>query len=345
MKKIFNLFLVLLLLNVAVHAQKDGEPYLTKSLSKDAVANVYARTSGGSIEVAGVATGDARVEVYITSNNNNNFLSKEEIKKKLEQDYKLTVEVSANKLTAIAEPDPSFKNWKQALNISFKIYVPTNVSTDLSTSGGSIELRDLSGNHNFSTSGGGLYLSKITGKTRGKTSGGGITVKDSKDDITLSTSGGSIDASNCSGALRLSTSGGRIELEQLNGEIEAETSGGPIKGQNIRGNLYARTSGGRIELTNLSCGLDASTSGGGVNVEIVEVAGAVNVSNSGGNIYLKMPANKGLDLRLRGDKVNTVDLTNFSGDHEENRIVGKVNGGGVAVNVSTSGNITFSMGK
>jgi hypothetical protein len=345
MKKIFTLLSILLVLTITVHAQKDGQPYLTKSLSKESVAEVFARTSGGSIDVAGVAAGEARIEVYITGNNNNQSLSKEEIKKRLEEDYKLTVEVSANKLTAIAEPESSFKNWRNALNISFKIYVPTKVSTDLSTSGGSIDLRDLSGNHNFSTSGGGLYLSKITGKTRGKTSGGGITVKDSKDDISLSTSGGGISASNCSGALRLNTSGGRIELDQLNGEIEAETSGGPIKGQDIRGKLYARTSGGRIELTNLSCGLDASTSGGGVNIEIVEVAGAVTVSNSGGNIYLKMPANKGLDLRLRGDKVNTVDLTNFSGDHEENRIVGKVNGGGVAVNVSTSGNITFSMGK
>jgi hypothetical protein len=342
MKKIFNLLLVTLLLISTVYAQKDGEPYLSKSLSNERVATVLARTSGGNILVAGVSASEARIEVYITSNNDKT-ISNEEIKQRLQKDYKMTISVNGDKLTAIAEPESSFNNWKQALNISFKIYVPSNVSTDLNTSGGGIDLRNLSGTHNFSTSGGGLNLSKMTGKIRGKTSGGGITVKDSKDDITLSTSGGSIEASNCSGALRLKTSGGRIELEDLNGEIEAETSGGPIRGENIRGSLYAHTSGGPIELEKLACGLDASTSGGGIDLEIVEVVGAITVNNSGGNINLKMPANKGLDLRLRGEKINAVDLTNFSGDHEDDRITGKVNGGGTAVNVSTSGRLTFSM--
>ena len=342
MKKIFKLLIVTLLLTSAAYAQ-DGEPYLTKPLSKESVANIFARTSGGNILVEGITSGEARIEVYINSNNNNKFISKDEIKKRLEEDYKLTVEVADRKLSAIAEPEADFKNWKQGLNISFKIYVPSNVSTDLSTSGGSIDLTNLSGTHNFSTSGGGLHLSKLTGKTRGKTSGGGITVKDSKDDITLSTSGGSIRASNCSGALRLNTSGGRIELNDLNGEIEAETSGGPINGESIRGNLYARTSGGRIELSNLACGVDASTSGGGISVDIVEVVGAVTLNNSGGNVNLKMPANKGLNLRLRGNNISTSNLSNFSGDHEDNRITGKVNGGGVEVNVSTSGSITFTM--
>jgi hypothetical protein len=342
MKKIFNLLLITVLLGSTVYAQKD-KPYLTKSLSNETVANVMARTSGGSILVAGGSATEAHIEVYITSNDNKKMISNEEIKERLQKDYKMTIEVTGNKLTAIAEPKSSFTNWKQALNISFKIYVPTNVSTDLSTSGGGIELRDLSGTHNFSTSGGGLHLSNITGKTRGKTSGGSITVRDSKDDITLSTSGGGIHASNCSGALRLNTSGGRIELEDLNGEIVAETSGGPIRGANIRGSLYAHTSGGPIELQKLACGLDAATSGGGIDVEFVEVVAEINVKNSGGGINLKVPADKGLDLRLRGDKISTVGLTNFNGDQEQDRITGKVNGGGIAVNVSTSGRLTFSM--
>jgi hypothetical protein len=341
MKKTFKLLLITLLISSWAYAQKE-EPYLTKPLSKETIATVFARTSGGSIDVAGVSAGDARIEVYI-SGNNNKFPSNAEIKERLAKDYKMTIEVSGDKLTAIAEPEDSFKDWRHALNISFKIYVPSKVSTDLSTSGGGIELRDLSGIQNFNTSGGGLYLSNISGKVRGKTSGGSIKIKDSKDDIVLGTSGGSIQALNCSGSLRLNTSGGRIELEDLNGEIEAETSGGPIRGSNIRGSLDAHTSGGRIELSKLACGVSASTSGGGMDIEVVEVVAAVTLNNSGGNINLRMPANKGLNLRLRGDKVNVVDLTNFSGDQDENRITGKVNGGGVDVNVSTSGNITFSM--
>ncbi len=134
MKKIFNLLLVAFLLGNAVYAQNGDEPYLSKSLSKETVTDVFARTSGGGILVEGVSASDARIEVYIRANNSRD-MSKEEIKKRLE-DYKLVVEVVANKLTATAEPKSSFDDWKRGLSISFKIYVPSKVSTDLSTSGG-----------------------------------------------------------------------------------------------------------------------------------------------------------------------------------------------------------------
>jgi DUF4097 and DUF4098 domain-containing protein YvlB len=340
MKKTFNLLLIAFLLSSAVYAQKE-EPYLTKSLAKENITDVYSRTSGGGILVEGVNANEARVEVYIRANNSRE-ISKEEITTRLKE-YKMIVEVSGNKLTATAEPRDSFDDWKRGLSISFKIYVPSKVSTDLSTSGGGIDLQNLSGTHNFSTSGGGLNLVKLSGKTRGRTSGGGITLKDSKDDISLSTSGGGITASNCSGNLRLNTSGGSIELDRLEGDIEAQTSGGPIRGESIRGNLSAHTSGGGVRLSQLACGLDASTSGGGMDIEIMEVVGAVKVNNSGGNIHLKMPGNKGLDLRLRGHNIKVVDLKNFSGDQEEDKITGKVNGGGTEVDVSTSGSLTFAL--
>lgn len=341
MKRMFSLLLVICLSGSIVFAQDTREPYMTKSLSGATVATVFARTSGGNIQVSGVSASEARIEVYITASNKT--FSNEDISRRLKEDYNLTVEVAGNTLTATAEPKRSFSNWKNALNISYRIYVPSSVSTDLSTSGGGIDLRNLNGTHNFSTSGGGLTLNRIAGKVRGKTSGGGITVKDCKDDISLSTSGGGIQAANCSGNLRLNTSGGSIELEGLDGDIEVKTSGGPIRGESIRGNLYAHTSGGQIKLRNLACGVDASTSGGSIDAEIVEVVAAVTVSNSGGNITLKMPGDKGLNLRLRGDRISTIDLKNFSGDHDDHSISGKVNGGGIPVNVSTSGSITFAL--
>lgn len=340
MKRIFTLFLTICLLGVVVHAQ-DREPYLTKSLSNDKINSVYARTSGGGIQVTGVSANEARIEVYITMNGKT--ISKQEVAEKLKDDYNLTVEVSGNKLTATAEPQRSFNNWKQQLNVSYKIYVPADVSTDLGTSGGGIELTNLKGTQNFSTSGGGLTLNKISGKVRGRTSGGGINLKDCKDDITLSTSGGGIQAANCSGKLHLNTSGGSIELDALDGEIEAETSGGSIRGEHVRGNLYAHTSGGPIRLHNMECGLDASTSGGSIDVEISQVVAAITLNNSGGNVHLKMPSNKGLDLRLRGEKISVVDLKNFNGDQDDDSITGKVNGGGIPVNVSTNGNLTFAL--
>ena len=341
MKTIFNLF-VAVLFSVAVQAQsRDKDPFISKSFSNETINEVYARTSGGSISVTG-GTGQARVEVFIQGNNGRT-LSNEEIKRRLDEDYKFVLAVDNGELKVTAEPKDKFFNWKQALNISFNVYVPHNVSTDLSTSGGSIEMENLSGTQNFSTSGGSLKLNKLSGRIKGRTSGGGIDVSNTKDDIDLSTSGGGITAENCSGTLKLNTSGGQIRLEGLRGMITASTSGGPIHGSDIKGELLAHTSGGGVDLQDLSGSVEASTSGGNMDVEINELDKYVTIKNSGGNIHVKLPGDKGLNLNVRGDNIRIDNMSNFSGNKEEHKVEGKLNGGGVPVNIQSNGNITVAL--
>src|SRR5687768_13424832 len=174
-------FLTLISFCLAAHAQSDAEkePFITRSLNKDAIKNVKIRTSGGGITVTGVNATEARLEVYVRPGNGLSSLSKEEIQKRLDEDYELTISVTGNLLTAIAKQKHNFNNWKKALSISFKAYVPQAVSTDLATSGGGIHLTNLSGNQDFSTSGGGLHIDQLSGNIEGRTSGGGITVKNS----------------------------------------------------------------------------------------------------------------------------------------------------------------------
>ena len=143
MKKFFLLTLITAL-SFSVIAQ-DKTPYMTKSLSSESVKSTEVQTSGGSISVTGVnAAAETKVEVYISGNNGKNEISKEEIAQRLEK-YDLNVSVSNNRLTAIAKPKERNMDWKKGLSISFKIYVLKNISTDLSTSGGSISLTNLVG--------------------------------------------------------------------------------------------------------------------------------------------------------------------------------------------------------
>ena len=341
MKKILYLF-VAVIISTALHAQQSGSPYLTKSLTKENIKEVLAKTSGGGIFISGVTGSEARLEIYI-SGNNGRELTKDEIKQRLDEDYNLTLSTDGGKLTVIAETKSFNMNWKKGLNIAIDIYVPQNVSTDLSTSGGGIKLKNLSGTHMFTTSGGGLNITRLTGRIRGRTSGGGISVADSGGDIDLSTSGGGIEAINCSGTIRLNTSGGPITLQTLDGTINAETSGGGVRGNAIKGELMAHTSGGGVTLHDLSCSVKASTSGGNMDVEISQIGKYVDISNSGGSISVKLPGNKGLDLKLRGERIRTTNLNNFSGEQDDNRITGKINGGGVPVDIRTSGNITLAL--
>ncbi|HEY6976347.1 MAG TPA: hypothetical protein VH396_08655 [Chitinophagaceae bacterium] len=330
MKK-YILFLSLVVITAAVKAQFDKEPYITKSLSNQSIQNVKVETSGGSINVGGVSPSEAKIEVYISGNNGIGSLSKDEIQKRLEENYELKISVDGNTLNAVARQKHDNMNWKRSLNISFKIYVPKSVSTDLSTSGGSINLNGLSGKQKFRTSGGSLHVDNVTGKIDGGTSGGSIHLSNSSDDIDLRTSGGSIEAKNCKGKMELSTSGGSLNLSDLDGTIEASTSGGHIEADNIKGEFTSSTSGGSIKMTNIAATLETSTSGGNIDVEITSLGKYVKVSNSGGNINLSLPANKGLDLDLHGNKIKTDQLKNFSGSVEEDNVSGKLNGGGTQV--------------
>lgn len=337
MKKI--IFPILLLsLGITAFAQPDKTPYSTKSLSGESIKNIEAKTQGGNIWVTKVAAGESRIDVFIQPNNGNiKSISKEEIQQRLSENYDLTISVSNNKLTAIAKQKDRNIDWKRALSISFYVYVGSDVSTDLITSGGNIRLADLNGTQDFTTSGGNLELDNLGGKIMGRTSGGNIHLSNLKDDIDLTTSGGNIHAENSTGKIRLSTSGGSVHLKHLKGDIKATTSGGNIDGESISETLDTHTSGGNVTLRDLSCSLETSTSGGNISVAIKELGQYVTITNSSGNIDLEMPSGKGLDLRLRGDKIKTTTLNNFSGSVEEGKIDGKLNGGGTQVKVNAGG--------
>ena len=321
----------------------EKEPYLTKSLSSEAVKNIEAKTSGGSITVTGGSSSDARIEVYVLPNNSNSSITKEELKQRLEELYNLDVSVSNGKLTAVAKSKENIKDWKKALNIAFKIYVTQNVSTELSTSGGSISLTNLSGRQKFATSGGSLHIDKISGDVDGKTSGGSIHVQDSKDDIHLKTSGGSITASGCTGKLELKTSVGSLDLSNLKGTIDAETSGGSINGNSIAGELEAATSGGSIRLKDIRSSLKTSTSGGNINVEITQLGKYVKIENTAGDVSITLPKTKGLDLDLSG-RMGDTSFENFDGKMDENGVKGKLNGGGIPITIdANSGRIKMQL--
>jgi DUF4097 and DUF4098 domain-containing protein YvlB len=344
MKKYFLLLFMACQGCIALAQDWNKTPYETKSLANDAIKEVYVKTSGGSISVSGATGEAARVEIYVHGNGNQE-LSREEIKKRLDADYDVNVSVNNHEVHAEARRKHEGGinwDWRRQLSISFKIFVPRQAGTQLSTSGGSIHLDNLAGDENFSTSGGSLHVDHLTGVIKGETSGGSIEVSDSGDNINLETSGGSISASDCHGRIRLETSGGSLHLEQLKGDITANTSGGSVHANNIEGEFITGTSGGSVDLSQLSCSLEASTSGGSMHVEMLHVGKYVKLDVSGGHVDLRLPAKQGLDLNLSANRITKPELSNFSGEWEKDHVKGSMNGGGVPVHVDASGHLDIT---
>ena len=323
---------------------QEKTPHETKSLSGATVKDVYVETSGGSITVSGAAGESPRVEVYVQGNNNQQ-LSKEEIEKRLAEDYMLQVTVANNEIHALAKRKHENHgwDWKKSLSISFKIFLPKNVNTQLTTSGGSINLNELSGNENFTTSGGSLNINGLIGKIKGETSGGSVRIANSSEEIDLQTSGGTMRADNCTGNINMETSGGSIMLANLKGNIKANTSGGAIRAEKIEGDFDTSTSGGSVSLSQLSCSLKASTSGGNMSVDLNGVGHFVKLETNGGNLDLKLPLKAGMDLNFTADHINNPDNTNgFTGDWTKTHVKGSVNGGGIPVNADVEGRLNIS---
>lgn len=319
-------------------------PYLVKTFPRDQIKELRSTTSGGNIVVSGQTTGDAKVEVFVRSNDGGRYLSHDEAEERMKGTVELTVAMNGSTLQATARRKGDWDdNWRRNVSVSFVIYVPEATSTDLTTSGGNIHLSDLTGTEKFETSGGNLHLDKLSGKINGTTSGGNVTISDSKDEIDLRTSGGNMHARNCAGTITLETSGGNMELQSVKGKVHATTSGGHIDGDGVDGELRTSTSGGNIRLDNLTCSLNASTSGGSIDVTMKTMGKYVELGNSGGNIHLTLPNGQGYNLDITGDKIRTDKLNNFSGTMDNHNMQGTLNGGGVPVRISgNSGHVTIS---
>ncbi|AUD03359.1 DUF4097 family beta strand repeat-containing protein [Spirosoma pollinicola] len=321
---------------------EDQPPYQTKTFS-GRINAVRAETSGGSLTIEGGTDMNAKVEMYVRANNWNgrNSLDKEEIEERL-RDYDITIAQEGSTIVATAKRRNNDHDWKKSLSISFKFYTPRNVTTDLRTSGGSIQLSLLNGTQKFRTSGGSLNVSDVQGDIAGQTSGGSIHFDRCRNssmatNIDLQTSGGSIEARSSTGRMRLVTSGGSIRLNDLKGDIDARTSGGSIQGDGIEGDIKAGTSGGGVRLANVAGSLDASTSAGSVDVSLTKLGDYVRLNTSAGSIHVQMPLNKGMDLNLRGNRVNMPsNLSRFDGDIEKDRVRGKLNGGGIPIDIAAS---------
>lgn len=257
---------------------------------------LFVSTSGGSIRVEGSKSNTVKVEMYVKSNKH----SDSKLREILEEDYEISIEKSGSRVEAVAKRVS--KNWSwNGISISFVVYTPQKFACDLNTSGGSLKISGVSGNNHE-----------------------------------LKTSGGSITSEDMSGDLTARTSGGSITVNDFIGELDARTSGGSIKISDIKGDIDVSTSGGGIRIDDAEGAVHASTSGGSINADISRLEDQLVLKTSGGSVNATIPSGLGLNLDLRGNRVNT-SLNNFSGESKSDRVKGTVNGGGIEVQLTTSG--------
>lgn len=248
---------------------------------------------------------------------------------------------------------------------------PVSGTLQGSTSGGDIKLADVDGKTTLSTSGGDVTAGNVRGEAVLKTSGGDINIETASGQVDVSTSGGDINIGSVGRILRASTSGGDIVVGDVGGDATVSTSGGDIRVGKVSGTAKMHTSGGNIDLQGSSGPVDAKTSGG--DLRLRGVTGSINaatsggdvqadlspsgtgqsrIATSGGDITLSLPENAraSVDARIelgdnweRNNKKYDI-LSDFKSETyvrddklEEIRATYKLNGGGVTIQLETSG--------
>ncbi len=218
--------------------------------------------------------------------------------------FTVAMSQTGDTVSVTAEADRGGLFSRMRSNIKFDVLVPVTFDVELDTGGGAISVSDLAGNVDANTSGGSIEIGNITGgKVVADTSGGRIQIGDVDGDVEADTSGGSIEIGNVTGWVVADTSGGSIRIGNVQGDMTADTSGGSIdvgqggatvrldtSGGTIRadyslGPIYADTSGGNIYLEGSATSVEADTSGG--NIVIERSIGEVDADTSGGSITIR----------------------------------------------------------
>jgi DUF4097 and DUF4098 domain-containing protein YvlB len=199
------------------------------------------------------------------------------------------------------------RNWLDwlyfsSMHVRFTIDVPRDYPVEIKTSGGSLDVRNL------------------TAPVEGKTAGGSITIRDVIGPIDTHTSGGSIHAERINGPTKLGTSGGSIDIDDSTGDLDVHTSGGGIDLKSIDGKVKAVTSGGSVHAeVRVNRGVYLTTSGGTITLLLPEnVSASIDAQTSGGRAQSELP-------------LNSTELA------EHAHLRGAINGGGEPIFLRTSG--------
>jgi len=318
----------------------DTEDQVRRSIPVNSSARMVLTADWGAIRVQSGAGRSAEVEVYFRGNPR----SRAEFDRML-RDFSLDVSQVGTDLRVNGrfkdgwKPSPFggfFWGWLSheicresrcleytwLRQVEYRVSVPREFSVDLSTSGGSIAVGDLTGQVDARTSGGELNFGRIDGPVRGNTSGGSISLVGGR------------------GKAVLHTSGGGIQIEDVAGDVVAETSGGSVSVRRATGRVSAHTSGGSITIRETTGAVDASTSGGSVSASLLAQPNeSSRLSTSGGSINVELASTVRVDVdaATSGGSVSTDFPVLVSGERDRRSLRSAINGGGPLLHLRTSG--------
>jgi DUF4097 and DUF4098 domain-containing protein YvlB len=139
----------------------------------------------------------------------------------------------------------------------------------------------------------------------------------------------------------LHSSDGNLRVDDVRGIFHLESSDGAIRIRNAEGTLHANTHDGNVDIDGRFDLLNIRTGDGNIDAKVSagrSPAPGWSLRTSDGNIRLTLPDNFAADLDAHtGDGSIKVDFQmTTSGSTEEHTVRGKINGGGISIELQTA---------
>lgn len=140
--------------------------------------------------------------------------------------------------------------------------------------------------------------------------------------------------------LNIHTDDGNVRVDSVRGNLQFETGDGDVRLRDVEGSLHADTHDGNVDVNGRFDVLNLHTGDGNIDAE-VNAASAPQpgwlLRSGDGNIRLRLPDNLGADLDAHsGDgEVQVGFPIAASSSGSENSVRGRINGGGISIELRT----------
>jgi len=147
-----------------------------------------------------------------------------------------------------------------------------------------------------------------------------------------------VDVQNVHGSARISTGSGGLQATGIAGTLVASTGSGDVKlEQTAAGDVDVSTGSGEVTLDHIKGGARVRTGSGNIHAE-GEPTGPWKLHTGSGDVAIKLPSAAAfeLDAATSSGSIHSDREIVMSGTINPHELRGKVNGGGVLVELHTS---------
>jgi DUF4097 and DUF4098 domain-containing protein YvlB len=295
-----------------------GEQMFAQTFQLPEAGAITVKAGDADLELARAEGRESAVEVYVrarSSEKAREYFESIRFSATMEKD-ELLVEAPGPRWH-----DGGFWDYHRGVHVTVVVSVPDGTQLHAHTGDGDIHAESIVGNVTLETRDGDMDIAGLEGPAATlHTSDGDITARAIRADRTeIVTSDGDLDIRDVKvETLSLRTSDGDVDAEGIVArEVEVKSSDGDVHLGAVEGAVKARTSDGDIRL-------------------VMTKAAAVDVRASDGDVTIVIPAQAGVTLDLKAERVS-VSGAAVKGDFGEHHFAGTIGEGGPTVAVRSMG--------